>query len=96
MKNLLTFLMLKDKAPDLKSLGCKAVRVQAPPRAPYRFTKKIKDKPNSEALMRVLDGLNQSGKVNLFFAGQGIEKSWAMKREMLSPAYTTRFADCQS
>ena len=49
--------------------------------------------PNSEALMRVLDGLNQSGKANLFFAGQGIEKSWAMKREMLSPAYTTRFAD---
>ncbi|QIE96552.1 translesion error-prone DNA polymerase V subunit UmuC [Pantoea stewartii] len=49
--------------------------------------------PNSEALMRVVDGLNQSGKANLFFAGQGIEKSWSMKREMLSPAYTTRFAD---
>lgn len=42
--------------------------------------------------MRVIDGLNQSGKAS-FFAGQGIEKSWAMKREMLSPAYTTRFAD---
>ena len=52
-----------------------------------------KPQPNSEALMRVLDGLNQSGKANLFFAGQGIEKSWAMKREMLSPAYTTRFTD---
>ncbi|MDJ0030358.1 translesion error-prone DNA polymerase V subunit UmuC [Pantoea ananatis] len=49
--------------------------------------------PNSEALMRVVDRLNQSGRANLFFAGQGIEKSWAMKREMLSPAYTTRFAD---
>lgn len=49
--------------------------------------------PNSEALMRVVDGFNQSGKASLFFAGQGIEKSWAMKREMLSPAYTTRFAD---
>lgn len=49
--------------------------------------------PNSEALMRVVDGLNQSGKASLFFAGQGIEKSWTMKREMLSPAYTTRFAD---
>jgi len=49
--------------------------------------------PNSEALMRVLDGLNQSGKASLFFAGQGIERSWAMKREMLSPAYTTRFSD---
>ncbi|MGP0152167.1 translesion error-prone DNA polymerase V subunit UmuC [Pantoea ananatis] len=49
--------------------------------------------PNSEALMRVVDGLNQSGKANLFFAGQGIEKSWAMKREMLSPCYTTKFSD---
>lgn len=48
---------------------------------------------NSEALMRVVDGLNQSGKASLFFAGQGIEKSWDMKREMLSPAYTTRFSD---
>ncbi len=43
--------------------------------------------------MRVVDGLNQSGKASLFFAGQGIEKSWDMKREMLSPAYTTRFTD---
>lgn len=50
-------------------------------------------KPNSEALMQVLDELNQSGKGNVWFAGQGIEKSWAMKREMLSPAYTTRYAD---
>ena len=50
-------------------------------------------RPNSEALMQVLDGLNQSGKGKVWFAGQGIEKSWAMKREMLSPAYTTRYAD---
>jgi DNA polymerase V len=43
--------------------------------------------------MCIVDGLNKSGKANLFFAGQGIEKSWAMKREMLSSAYTTRFAE---
>jgi len=48
---------------------------------------------NSEALMRVIDGLNQSGKASLFFAGQGIQKSWSMKRDMLSPAYTTRVTD---
>lgn len=48
---------------------------------------------NSEALMRVVDGLNQSGKGKIWFAGQGIQKAWAMKREMLSPAYTTRFGD---
>ncbi|MTD26234.1 translesion error-prone DNA polymerase V subunit UmuC [Erwinia sorbitola] len=50
-------------------------------------------KANSEALMGVLDALNQSGKGKVWFAGQGIDKSWAMKREMLSPAYTTRYAD---
>ena len=52
-----------------------------------------KPQANSEALMRVVDGINQSGKAKLWFAGQGIQKSWAMKREMLSPAYTTRFSD---
>lgn len=48
---------------------------------------------NSEALMQVVDKINRAGRGTLWFAGQGIEKSWAMKREMLSPAYTTRFSD---
>jgi len=53
----------------------------------------FKPQANSEALMRVVDGINQSGKGKLWFAGQGIQKAWAMKREMLSPAYTTRYSD---
>ena len=53
----------------------------------------FKPQANSETLMRVVDGLNQSGKGKLWFAGQGMQKTWAMKREMLSPAYTTRFSD---
>lgn len=53
----------------------------------------FKPQVNSESLMRVVDGLNQSGKGKLWFAGQGIQKSWEMKREMLSPAYTTRLSD---
>jgi DNA polymerase V len=48
---------------------------------------------NSAALMEMIDRVNHSGKGKIWFAGQGIEKSWAMKREMLSPAYTTRYAD---
>ncbi|WES66502.1 translesion error-prone DNA polymerase V subunit UmuC [Superficieibacter sp. HKU1] len=49
---------------------------------------------NSEPLMAVLDALNKKqGKGTLFFAGQGIEQQWQMKREMLSPRYTTRFSD---
>ncbi len=48
---------------------------------------------NSEALMRVLDGINHSGKGKIWFAGQGIQQAWQMKRALLSPAYTTRYAD---
>lgn len=52
-----------------------------------------KPRSNSEQLMAVLDGINHSGKGRVGFAGQGIQKSWEMKRQMLSPAYTTRFSD---
>ncbi|WP_429278936.1 translesion error-prone DNA polymerase V subunit UmuC [Pantoea dispersa] len=48
---------------------------------------------NSAQLMKVLDGINQSGLGNLWFAGQGVNTEWKMKREMLSPAWTTRWSD---
>ncbi|EGT3572074.1 Y-family DNA polymerase [Citrobacter amalonaticus] len=49
---------------------------------------------DSEKLMEVLDQLNaKNGRGTLYFAGQGIQQEWAMKREMLSPRYTTRFSD---
>ncbi|MEX0561994.1 Y-family DNA polymerase [Raoultella terrigena] len=49
---------------------------------------------NSEKLMEVLDHLNaKNGRGALYFAGQGIQTAWQMKREMLSPRYTTRFCD---
>ncbi len=53
------------------------------------------DKPraNSAQLMKVLDGINQSGLGSLWFAGQGVNTEWKMKREMLSPAWTTRWSD---
>ncbi|WP_447868917.1 Y-family DNA polymerase [Raoultella ornithinolytica] len=52
---------------------------------------------NSEKLMEVLDHLNvKNGRGTLYFAGQGIQAGWQMKREMLSPRYTTRFSDILS
>ncbi len=49
---------------------------------------------NSEKLMEVLDHLNaKDGSGTLYFAGQGIRQPWHMKREMLSPRYTTRYSD---
>jgi Nucleotidyltransferase/DNA polymerase involved in DNA repair len=51
-------------------------------------------KPNSGKLMEVLDHLNaKDGRGTLYFAGQGIQQQWQMKREMLSPRYTTRYSD---
>lgn len=51
-------------------------------------------KENSEKLMAVLDRLNKKeGRGTLYFAGQGIQQQWQMKRAMLSPRYTTRYAD---
>lgn len=53
----------------------------------------VQHRKHSDALMKVLDGINHSGKGKVWFAGRGISPEWQMKREMLSPAYTTRWED---
>lgn len=53
----------------------------------------VKPKERSEELMKALDGINHSGLGKVWFAGRGIAPEWQMKREMLSPAYTTRWSD---
>lgn len=40
---------------------------------------------NREALMSLMDKPNQQIRGTLYFAGQGIQQPWQMKREMLSP-----------
>ncbi|EII3813662.1 Y-family DNA polymerase [Salmonella enterica] len=47
----------------------------------------------SDELMKVLDRINHSGKGKIWLAGRGIAPEWQMKRNMLSPAYTTRWSD---
>ena len=42
--------------------------------------------------MNVMDLINQkNGNDTLYFASQGIKKSWKMKRELISPAYTSNW-----
>lgn len=48
---------------------------------------------NADALMSALDRINGSGLGKIWFAGQGTENAWQMKREMLSPRYTTCLAE---
>jgi DNA polymerase V len=48
----------------------------------------------SRRLMSVLDKVNRRyGKHSITLASTGIQPQWAMKREYLSPAYTTRWGD---
>lgn len=51
----------------------------------------VQPRVNSDKLMRALDSINHSGLGKIWFAGQGVNPEWQMKREMLSPAYTTRW-----
>lgn len=53
----------------------------------------VTKRPNSTKLMAVLDEINQSGLGRVFLASEGVKNTWSMKREYLSPAYTTRWSD---
>lgn len=53
----------------------------------------VPPRAHSEQLMKVIDGINCSGLGKVWFAGRGIAPEWQMKREMLSPSYTTRWSD---
>ncbi|EBY5753482.1 translesion error-prone DNA polymerase V subunit UmuC [Salmonella enterica subsp. enterica serovar Give] len=47
----------------------------------------------SDSLMQLLDKINRGGKNAIFFAGEGINPSFAMRRQLLSPAYTTSWGE---
>lgn len=56
----------------------------------------VQPRAHSDQLMKVLDGINHSGLGKVWFAGRGIAPEWQMKRDMLIPAYTTRWAELPS
>ncbi|GLR64509.1 DUF4113 domain-containing protein [Marinospirillum insulare] len=48
----------------------------------------------SKKLMAAVDQINESGLGTVTLASQGSKKNtWTMKRDHLSPAYTTRWSD---
>jgi len=59
---------------------------------PDLFTQQVIS-PNSARLMQVIDRINQQQKGKVFFASQGSGKAWAMKRNHLSPGYTTNWRE---
>lgn len=51
----------------------------------------FENKPRNSQLMQLIDKLNQSPNSQVFFARQGVENNWKMKRQRLSPSYTTNW-----
>ena len=50
--------------------------------------------PQSSKVMELLDSINRKyGNGTMLIAAQGIEPRWKMRREMMSPQYTTKFVD---
>ncbi|MNJ72905.1 DNA polymerase V subunit UmuC [compost metagenome] len=50
--------------------------------------------PRREALMKVIDQINQGRLGKVYFAAQGRDTcEWMMKRERFSPRYTTNIQD---
>lgn len=50
-------------------------------------------RPHSDKLMATLDAINNSKLGSVFLARQGMNHTWQMQRDYLSPAYTTRWND---
>lgn len=52
------------------------------------------DNEKSVRLMATVDRLNQTlGKGTVFFAREGLQPTWGMKQQAVTPAYTTRWED---
>jgi DNA polymerase V len=55
------------------------------------FDEQPKDESKRKGLMSLVDQLNKQHKGQVFFGCEGIRKPWAMKRDKVSPRYTTRW-----
>ena len=60
---------------------------------PSLFDEPIAVKESDQKLMQLMDTLNNKHGKTLWFASQGTKQEWGMKREMLSPAYTTNWRE---
>ena len=60
---------------------------------PSLFDDPLVIKESDQKLMQLMDTLNNKHGKTLWFASQGTKQEWGMKREMLSPAYTTNWRE---
>lgn len=55
------------------------------------FDEPLMQKESDQKLMQLMDNLNTKFGKTIWFASQGVKQEWSMKRELLSPAYTTNW-----
>ena len=60
---------------------------------PSLFDEPLVVKESDQKLMQLMDTLNSKHGKTLWFASQGTNQEWSMKRELLSPAYTTNWLE---
>ena len=60
---------------------------------PSLFDEPLVVKESDQKLMQLMDTLNTKHGKTLWFASQGTKQEWGMKRELLSPAYTTNWRE---
>ncbi|MGI5308194.1 DUF4113 domain-containing protein [Rheinheimera sp. WS51] len=60
---------------------------------PSLFDDPIVQRKSDQALMLLMDKLNTKHANTIWFASQGTKQNWSMKRELLSPAYTTAWQE---
>ena len=60
---------------------------------PSLFDEPIVTRESDQELMQLIDQLNTKHTKAIWFASQGTKQDWSMKRELLSPAYTTNWQE---
>lgn len=79
--------------PNIRFYRCGVGLLELVDESSYQFDLFDQSKDNPK-LMSCMDSINKRyGSDTLQLAGQGINRSWAMKRQFLSPQYTTRWRD---
>ena len=79
---------------EYKKAGVMLSGIIAEEDAPLSFLEKNYLDDERSDLMRAIDNLNRSmGRDTVRYAGSGIKRDWEMKRELLSPRYTTNWKD---
>lgn len=57
------------------------------------FDDAVRPQESTQKLMQLIDTLNAKQAKTIWFASQGTRQDWSMKRELLSPAYTTNWLE---